>query len=92
MKLAPVAKAPGTHHLVVGSKHGPLGGVGVEADGVLPGGVGGEGEAALRAVHLGQDDLGVGVLDLHVHADVGAGWHEVVGVLVIQLGLVISCK
>ena len=46
----------------------PLGGVGVEADDVLPGGVGGEGELALTAVHLGEDDLVVRVPDLHMHS------------------------
>ena len=45
----------------------PLGAVAVQADNVLPRHVGGEGELALAAVHLGQDDLVVRVPDLNMH-------------------------
>ena len=45
----------------------PLGAVAVQTDDVLPRHVGGEGELALAAVHLGQDDLVVRVPDLNMH-------------------------
>ena len=45
----------------------PLGAVAVETDDVFPRHVGGEGELALAAVHLGQDDLVVRVSDLNMH-------------------------
>ena len=45
----------------------PLGAVAVETDDVLPRHVRGEGELALAAVHLGQDDLVVRVPDLNMH-------------------------
>ena len=46
----------------------PLGAVAVQTDDVLPRHVGGEGELALAAVHLGQDDLVVRVSDLNMHS------------------------
>ena len=46
----------------------PLGAVAVETDDVFTRHVRGEGELALAAVHLGQDDLVVGVPDLNVHS------------------------
>ena len=45
----------------------PLGAVAVQTDHVLPRHVRGEGELALAAVHLGQDDLVVRVSDLNMH-------------------------
>ena len=70
----------------------PLGAVAVETDDVLPRHVGGEGELALAAVHLGQDDLVVRVSDLHVHPDLGTGGGEPVGPGVVQLDLVVPCN
>lgn len=68
----------------------PFGGVGIETDDVLSGRVGSEGPASLGGVHLGQDDLVVGVTDLDVHADAGGGGSEAVGAGIIQLDLVIT--
>ena len=68
----------------------PLGRVGVQADDVLPGGVGGEGPLALAGVHLGHDDLVLRVADLHVHPDLGARGGEPVGPGVVQLQLVVA--
>ncbi len=68
----------------------PLGGVGVQADDVLAGGVGGESPPPLAGVHLGQDDLVVRVADLDVHADARAGRGEPVGAGVVQLHLVVA--
>ena len=45
----------------------PLGAVTVQTDDVLPRHVGGEGELAHTAVHLGQDDLVFRVPDLNMH-------------------------
>ena len=58
---------------------------------MLPRGVGGEGELALAAVHLAHDDLVLGVPDLHVHPDLGAGGGKPVGARVIQLRLEVGC-
>ena len=68
----------------------PLGRVGVQADDVLPGGVGGEGPLALAGVDLGHDDLVLRVADLHVHPDLGARGGEPVGPGVVQLQLVVA--
>ena len=68
----------------------PLGAVAVQADDVLPRHPGGEGELALAAVHLGQDDLVVRVPDLYVHPDLGAGGGEAVSARVVELDFVIA--
>ena len=68
----------------------PLGGVGVKTDDVLPRGVGGEGELALAAVHLGQDDLVVRVPDLHVHTNLRTGGGKAISSGVVELHFVIS--
>ena len=51
------------------SSREPLGGVWVETDDVFSGRAGGEGPLTLGAVHLGQDDLVIGITDLNVHTD-----------------------
>ena len=68
----------------------PLGAVAVQTYDVLPGHVRGEGELALAAVHLGQDDLVVRVSDLHVHPDLGAGGGEAISTRVVELDFVIA--
>ena len=68
----------------------PLGGVAVEADDMLARALRGEGELALAAVHLAHDDLVLGVPDLHVHPNLGAGGGEAVGAGVVQLRLVVG--
>ena len=70
----------------------PLGTVAVQADHVLPGHVAGEGELALAAVHLGQDDLVVRVPDLHMHSYLWTRSCKPVSSRIIQLNFVISCK
>ena len=70
----------------------PLGTVAVQADHVLPGHVAGEGELALAAVHLRQDDLVVRVPDLHMHSYLWTRSCKPVGSWIIQLNFVISCK
>ena len=57
---------------------------------MLSRGVGGEGPPPLAGVHLGQDDLVVGVADLDVHPDLGGGGSEAVGAGIIQLDLVVA--
>ena len=57
---------------------------------MFSGRVRGEGPLALRAVHLGEDDLVVGVADLHVHPEVWRGGSEAVGAGVEQLDLVVA--
>ena len=68
----------------------PLGGVGVKADDVLPRGVGGEGELALAAVHLGQDDLVVRVPDLHMHPNLRTRGGKAISPGVVQLDFIIA--
>ena len=68
----------------------PLGAVAVQTDHVLPRHVRGEGELALAAVHLGQDDLVVGVSDLHVHPNLGAGGREAVSSGIVELDLIVA--
>lgn len=69
----------------------PLGRVGVETNDVLSRRVGREAEATLRAVHLGEDRLILGVPDLDVHANARARHHEAACLRVKQLTFVVSC-
>jgi len=69
----------------------PFGGVTVQTDHVLPGVVGGKCELALAAVHLAENDFIVGISDLHVHSNLGAGRGKSVRSGIVQLDLVISC-
>ena len=57
---------------------------------MLPRGVGGESELALTAVHLGQDDLVIGVSDLHMHPYFRTGGGKAISSRVVQLHFVIS--
>ncbi len=68
----------------------PLGGVAVQADHVLPRHMGGEGEAALAAVHLAHDYLVVRIPDLHVHPNLWAGGRKPIGAGVVELRLVVG--
>ena len=70
----------------------PLGAVAVQTDDVLPRHVRGEGELALAAVNLGQDDLVVRVPDLHMHSYLRTRSCKPVSSWIIQLNFVISCK
>ena len=68
----------------------PFGRVGVQAEDMLTRSVGGEGELALAAVHLGQDDLVIRIPDLHMHANLRTGGCKPVSPGVVQLHLVVA--
>ena len=68
----------------------PLGAVTVQTDDVLPRHVRGEGELALAAVHLGQDDLVVRVSDLYMHPNLRTRGSKPIGSWVIQLDFIIT--
>ena len=78
------------HSDLAAGEKGPAGGVGPDADVLLARGVGGEGEGSLRPVHLVQDDLAVRILDVDVHAHSWWRVNVVLGLLVVELGLVLS--
>ena len=57
---------------------------------MLPRGVGGEGELALAAVNLGQDDLVIGVSDLNMHSYFRTGGSKSISSGIIQLDFIVA--